>query len=81
MLPNSKGEVISNSDATGSGGVNWTFNVINNASDSVQVSQSVDNDQRIVNLAISAVSSQLASRTGQVSAGLQRGYNVNGRTR
>lgn len=79
LMPNARGEVVSNSDATsGSGG--WT--VINNnyASDVVSSSVSINESTKTVTLAVNEVARQLATRTGPVSKGLQGGYNVSGRT-
>ena len=79
LMPNARGEVVSNSDATsGSGG--WT--VINNnyASDVVSSSVSIDESTKTVTLAVNEVARQLSTRTGPVSKGLQGGYNVSGRT-
>lgn len=79
MLANSRGEVVSNSDATNSGsGV--TINVNNSIADTASVSTSYDEASKTVTLAINAVAQQLASRTGPVSKGLAAGWNVNGRT-
>ena len=79
LMPNARGEVISNSDATGgSGGV--TFIVNNNASNVVSTTQSYDESTKTVTLAVNEVARQLATRTGPVSKGLQGGYNVSGRT-
>lgn len=79
MIPNSRGEVVSNSDATNSGsGV--TINVSNSIADTASVSTSYDEASKTVTLAINAVAQQLASRTGPISKGLAAGWNVNGRT-
>lgn len=79
MMPNARGEVVSNSDATGgSGGV--TFIVNNNASNVVSTTQSYDESTKTVTLAVNEVARQLSTRTGPVSKGLQGGYNVSGRT-
>lgn len=79
LIPNARGEVISNSDATSESG-GWT--VINNnyASDVVSSSVSIDESTKTVTLAVNEVARQLATRTGPVSKGLQGGYNVSGRT-
>ena len=79
LMPNARGEVVSNSDATGgSGGI--TFIVNNNASNVVSTTQSYDESTKTVTLAVNEVARQLATRTGPVSKGLQGGYNVSGRT-
>lgn len=79
LMPNARGEVVSNSDATGgNGGI--TFIVNNNASNVVSTTQSYDESTKTVTLAVNEVARQLATRTGPVSKGLQGGYNVSGRT-
>lgn len=79
LMPNARGEVISNSDATGgNGGI--TFIVNNNASNVVSTTQSYDESTKTVTLAVNEVARQLSTRTGPVSKGLQGGYNVSGRT-
>ena len=79
LMPNARGEVISNSDATsGSGGI--TFIVNNSASNLVTATPSYDESTKTVTLAVNEVARQLATRTGPVSKGLQGGYNVSGRT-
>ena len=79
LMPNARGEVISNPDATGgNGGV--TFIVNNNASNVVSTTQSYDESTKTVTLAVNEVARQLSTRTGPVSKALQGGYNVSGRT-
>ena len=79
LMPNARGEVVSNSDATsGNGGI--TFIVNNNASNVVSTTQSYDESTKTVTLAVNEVARQLSTRTGPVSRGLQGGYNVSGRT-
>lgn len=79
LMPNARGEVVSNSDATGgSGGI--TFIVNNSASNLVTATPSYDESTKTVTLAVNEVARQLSTRTGPVSKGLQGGYNVSGRT-
>ena len=78
LMPNARGEVVSNSDATGGNGV--TFIVNNNASNVVSTTQSYDESTKTVTLAVNEVARQLSTRTGPVSKALQGGYNVSGRT-
>ena len=79
LMPNARGEVVSNSDATGgNGGI--TFIVNNNASNVVSTTQSYDESTKTVTLAVNEVARQLSTRTGPVSKALQGGYNVSGRT-
>lgn len=79
LMPNARGEVVSNSDATGgNGGI--TFIVNNSASNLVTATPSYDESTKTVTLAVNEVARQLATRTGPVSKGLQGGYNVSGRT-
>jgi len=79
LMPNARGEVVSNSDATGgNGGI--TFITNNNASNLVTATPSYDESTKTVTLAVNEVARQLSTRTGPVSKALQGGYNVNGRT-
>lgn len=79
LLPNKRGEVVSNSDATNSGsGV--TINVNNSASNVVSATASYDEQSRTVTLAVQEVARQLASNTGIVSRAAKSGLNVSGRT-
>ena len=79
LMPNARGEVVSNSDATGGSG-GWTIINNNYASDVVSSSVSVDESSKTITMAVNEVARQLSTRTGPVSKGLQGGYNVSGRT-
>ena len=79
LMPNARGEVISNSDATGGSG-GWTIINNNYASNVASSSVSVDESTKTVTLAVNEVARQLSTRTGPVSKALQGGYNVSGRT-
>jgi len=79
LLPNSRGEVIPSDSASGGAGVQWQI-VVNNTAPGVDVQSSVNDETKTVTLAVQEVARQLGSRTGPVAQGLQRGFNVPGRT-
>ncbi len=58
LLPNSRGEVVSNKDATGGGGVapvNVTVQLIEDASRGGQVEQSYANEQYVLNICVASI--------------------------
>lgn len=78
MAPNKSGRVIP-ADALGGGGnVEWKIIVENNAN-GVQVSPSVNSEERTVRIAVNEVARQLQSNSGPVWSGLRSGSNIQGR--
>lgn len=80
MIPGDNGSVISNKDMQG-GASSPTVNiVINNTSPTATVeNQGYNPDTKTITLAVKEVARQLSNRTGEVSRGLEQGYNVTGK--
>lgn len=83
MMPNSRGEVISNRDATSGGGAQVSVIVNNNAGADIQTTSSDDGRtiEIAVNKAVNEVAGQINGNRGPVWSAMKNGTNVNGRTR
>lgn len=76
MMPNSRGEVVSNKDATaGSGGANVRVEVINNTSSKATVSETQMDDQRIIRVVVGDMMNggQTARATNQITGTRRQG--------
>lgn len=78
MMPNKSGSVTPANEIGGSGGVQWSIIVNNNAA-GAQVTATTDNTQRTVTIAVNEVARQLQSNSGAVWSGLRSGSNIQGR--
>ena len=78
MMPNKSGSVTPANELGGGGNVEWKIIVENNAN-GVQVSPSVNSEERMVRIAVNEVARQLQSNSGQVWSGLRSGSNIQGR--
>ena len=81
MIPGDNGNVVSNKDmqGSGSGEVSINVNVINQVANAQPEVQGYNSETRTVTLVIKEVANQLRNRTGEVSRGLEQGYNVSGK--
>lgn len=82
MMPNSRGEVISNRDATSGGGAQVSVIVNNNAGADVQTTSSDDGRtiEIAVNRAVNEVAGQISGNRGPVWSSMRNSTNVTGRT-
>lgn len=83
MLPNSRGEVISNRDATSGGGAQVSVIVNNNAGADIQTTSSDDGRtiEIAVNRAVNEVAGQISGNRGPVWSSMRNSTNITGRTR
>lgn len=84
FIPNKSGKIIPADGAAGGGSSTPTV-VVNNYANGVEVQQTGwDRDNRIITLAVrestKEVARQMSNRTGEVSRGLESGYNVTGKS-
>ncbi|GKX60642.1 tape measure protein [Leminorella grimontii] len=80
MIPGDNGSVISNKDMQGGSSSPSVNIVINNTSPTATVeNQGYNPDTKTITLAVKEVARQLSNRTGEVSRGLEQGYNVTGK--
>ena len=77
MLPTSGGRVIP-ADQVGGSGPQWQIIVNNNAPGAV-ASASVDQQSRVVTIAIAEIAAQIRDNTGPVYSALRSSTNVTGR--
>lgn len=78
MLPTSGGRVIPADQVGGAGGPQWQIVVNNNAPGAV-ASASVDQQSRVVTIAIAEVAAQIRENSGSVWSALRSATNVTGR--
>ena len=78
MLPTSGGRVIPADQVGGAGGQQWQIVVNNNAPGAV-ASASVDQQSRVVTIAIAEVAAQIRENSGSVWSALRSATNVTGR--
>ena len=78
MLPTSGGRVIPADQVGGAGGPKWQIVVNNNAPGAV-ASASVDQQSRVVTIAIAEVAAQIRENSGSVWSALRSATNVTGR--
>ena len=77
MMPTTSGSVIP-ADEVGGGGVQWKI-IVNNNAPGATASASVDQQSRVVTIAVRQVAEQISNNSGEVWSALRGATNVQSR--